>query len=110
MLHLLEVNNRAMTAIAARELGLKAGMTEEQARAHAADAINVTHNDYSYGNTPRLFMAQAKGLTGGAAPPDLPVHEIPAAGLRHDGLLGDLGPQGQDSGSSSSRASRPSSA
>jgi hypothetical protein len=68
MLHLLEVNNRAMTAIAARELGLKQGMTEQQARDHAADAISVTHNDYSYGNTPRLFMAQAKGLTGGLRP------------------------------------------
>ena len=68
MLHLCEVNNRVMTAIAARELGLKAGMTEQQAVEHAADAINVTHNDYSYGNTPRLFMAQSKGLLGGARP------------------------------------------
>ncbi len=68
MLHLLEVNNRVMTAVAARELGLKAGMTEEQAVEHAADAINVTHNDYSYGNTPRMFMAQSKGLLGGARP------------------------------------------
>ena len=68
MLHLCEVNNRVMTAIAARELGLKAGMTEQQAIEHAADAINVTHNDYSYGNTPRLFMAQSKGLLGGARP------------------------------------------
>ncbi len=68
MLHLIEVNNRAMTAIAARELGLKAGMTEAQAIEHASDAISVTHNDYSYGNTPRLFMAQAKGILGGARP------------------------------------------
>lgn len=68
MLHLAEVNNRVMTAIAARELGLKGGMTEAQAVDHAADAINVTHNDYSYGNTPRLFMAQSKGLLGGARP------------------------------------------
>ena len=68
MLHLCEVNNRVMTAVAARELGLKAGMTEEQAVEHAADAINVTHNDYSYGNTPRMFMAQSKGLLGGARP------------------------------------------
>jgi hypothetical protein len=68
MLHLIEVNNRVMTAIAARELGIKQGMTEAQAVEHAADAINVTHNDYSYGNTPRLFMAQAKGLLGGARP------------------------------------------
>src|SRR5208282_2444190 len=68
MLHLAEVNNRVMTAIAARELGLKQGMTEQQAVAHAADAINVTHNDYSYGNTPRAFMAQAKGVLGGARP------------------------------------------
>jgi len=68
MLHLIEVNNRAMTAIAARELGLKQGMTEEQAVNHASDAINVTHNDYSYGNTPRLFMAQSKGVLGGARP------------------------------------------
>ncbi len=68
MLHLCEVNNRVMTAIAARELGLKAGMTEAQAVEHAADAINVTHNDYSYGNTPRMFMAQSKGLLGGARP------------------------------------------
>jgi Large polyvalent protein associated domain 39 len=68
MLHIAEVNNRVMTAIAARELGLKQGMTEDQAVEHAADAINVTHNDYSYGNTPRLFMAQAKGVLGGARP------------------------------------------
>jgi len=68
MLHLAEVNNRVMTAIAARELGLKQGMTESQAWDHAADAINVTHNDYSYGNTPRAFMAQAKGVLGGARP------------------------------------------
>ena len=68
MLHIAEVNNRVMTAIAARELGLKKGMTERQAWDHASDAINVTHNDYSYGNTPRLFMAQSKGLLGGARP------------------------------------------
>ena len=68
MLHIAEVNNRVMTAIAARELGLKQGMTEAQAVDHAADAINVTHNDYSYGNTPRHFMAQSKGLLGGARP------------------------------------------
>ena len=68
MLHLAEVNNRVMTAIAARELGLKQGMTEAQTWDHAADAINVTHNDYSYGNTPRAFMAQAKGVLGGARP------------------------------------------
>jgi hypothetical protein len=68
MLHLLEVNNRAMTAIASRELGLKQGMTEAQAREHAAQAIIVTHNDYSYGNTPRLFMQQAKGVTGSLRP------------------------------------------
>jgi hypothetical protein len=68
MLHLIEVNNRVMTAIAARELGLRQGMTETQAIEHAADAINVTHNDYSYANTPRLFMAQAKGMLGGARP------------------------------------------
>lgn len=68
MLHLCEVNNRVLTAVAARELGLKAGMTEAQAVEHAADAINVTHNDYSYGNTPRMFMAQSKGLLGGARP------------------------------------------
>jgi hypothetical protein len=68
MLHLAEVNNRTMTAIAARELGLKQGMTEQQSWEHAADAINVTHNDYSYGNTPRLFMSQAKGVLGGARP------------------------------------------
>ncbi len=68
MLHLIEVNNRVMTAIAARELGLRDGMTEAQAVDHASEAINVTHNDYSYGNTPRLFMAQANGLTGGMRP------------------------------------------
>lgn len=68
MLHLCEVNNRVLTAVAARELGLKAGMTEAQAVDHAAEAINVTHNDYSYGNTPRMFMAQSKGLLGGARP------------------------------------------
>jgi hypothetical protein len=68
MLHLLEVNNRVMTAIAARELALKKGMTEAEATEHAAEAINVTHNDYSYGNTPRMFLAQGKGLTGGLRP------------------------------------------
>jgi len=65
MLHLVEVNNRAMTAVAAYDLAKAKGAAHEEAIKFARDAVAVTHNDYSYGNTPRAFMAQ-QGLLGGA--------------------------------------------
>lgn len=64
MLHLVEVNNRAMTALAAYDLGRARGMSKAAAIEHARDAVVITHNDYSYGNTPLAFMNQ-KGTLGG---------------------------------------------
>ena len=68
MLHLVEVNNRCMTAIAAYDLAKGKGMDHDGATEFAKDAVAVTHNDYSYGNTPRAFMAQASGALGGMRP------------------------------------------
>lgn len=67
MMHLVEVNNRVGTAIAARELALKKGMTEAEAVEHASQAVAITHNDYSHGNTARMFMAGG-GALGGVKP------------------------------------------
>ncbi len=65
MLHLVEVNNRAMTAVAAYDLARGKGATHDAATEFAKEAVVVTHNDYSYGNAPRAFMAQ-QGVLGGA--------------------------------------------
>jgi hypothetical protein len=51
----IEAINRAVTATAAWRLGRSAGMTEEQATAHAFDIVAKTQGDYRVFNQPRYF-------------------------------------------------------
>jgi hypothetical protein len=51
----VEIVNRATSAVAAFRLGKSAGMTEEQATAHAFDVVDQTQGDYRAFNQPRFF-------------------------------------------------------
>ncbi len=51
----IEAINRAATAVATYRLGRSAGMTEEQAIAHAKDMVDQTQGNYNTFNQPRVF-------------------------------------------------------
>jgi hypothetical protein len=51
----IEAINRAATAVATYRLGRSAGMTEEQAIAHAKDMVDKTQGNYNTFNQPRIF-------------------------------------------------------
>lgn len=62
MSHLVEVNNRVMTALAAYDLYRNKGRTVAEATGFAQQAVSLTQFNYSSGNAPRLF--QARGPLG----------------------------------------------
>lgn len=59
---LAEKINRRVTFIAAFELGLQAGMTEEQARIHAREAVQETQFEYSKWARPELLRDKKGAL------------------------------------------------